>query len=287
MNSEELKRSAMTGNVSGSILETVLKGLSAYEIACKQGFIGTEQEWLQTINVEFTEYQPSDDIYQIEFTSGNDATGKATIKTPNLTPVTKTVDRVIAQLDFNNRITQTLEEAKTYTDSKKSEANTYTDNQVSNAKSELSNADTVLGNRITSLEEHDISTDVITFSDASSQENVASGETLATIIAKVKSWFGRLKSAAFSDVANNLTTASGGYVLDARQGKQLSDSITAINQNKVDKQDGYSMVSDTEIARLSTVNNYDDAEIVSQISGLQSKIDELKAQIEALSGTTT
>lgn len=276
MNSEELKRSAMTGNVSGSILETVLKGLSAYEIACKQGFIGTEQEWLQTINVEFTEYQPSDDIYQIEFTSGNDATGKVSIKTPNLTPVSKTVDRVINQLDFNNKITQTLEESKTYTNT-----------QVSNTKSELSNVDTSLSNRITSLEDHDISTDTITFSDTSSQENVVSGETLATIIAKVKSWFGRLKSAAFSDVANNLTTASGGYVLDARQGKQLSDSITAINQNKVDKQDGYSMVSDDEIARLSTVNNYDDAEIVSQISGLQSKIDELKAQIEALSGTTT
>lgn len=286
MNSEELKRSAMTGNVSGSILETVLKGLSAYEIACKRGFTGTEQEWLQTLNVEFTEYQPSDDIYQIEFTSGNDTTGKVSIKTPNLTPVTKTVDRVVNQLDFNNRITQTLEESKTYTNT-----------QVSNAKSELSNVDTGLSNRITSLEEHDISTDAITFSDTSSQENVTSGETLDIIIAKVKSWFGRLKSAAFSDVANNLTTTSGGYVLDARQGKQLSDSITSLNnsittinqnvENKVDKQDGYSLVSDTEIARLSTVNNYDDAEIVSQISGLQSKIDELKAQIEALSGTTT
>lgn len=276
MNSEELKRSAMTGNVSGSILETVLKGLSAYEIACKQGFIGTEQEWLQTINVEFTEYQPSDDIYQIEFTSGNDTTGKVSIKTPNLTPVTKTVDRVVNQLDFNNRITQTLEESKTYTNT-----------QVSNAKSELSNVDTGLSNRITSLEEHDISTDAITFSDTSSQENVTSGETLDIIIAKVKSWFGRLKSAAFSDVANNLTTVSGGYVLDARQGKQLSDSITIINKNKVDKQDGYSMVSDDEIARLSSVNNYDDTEIVSQINGLQSQIDELKAQIEALSGSTT
>ena len=32
--------------LSGSIMATVLKGLSAYEIAVRNGYTGTEEEWL-------------------------------------------------------------------------------------------------------------------------------------------------------------------------------------------------------------------------------------------------
>ena len=35
----------------------------------------------------------------------------------------------------------------------------------------------------------------------------------------------------YVDIANNLTTASEGYALDARQGKVLDDKITAVNSN--------------------------------------------------------
>ena len=38
-----------------------------------------------------------------------------------------------------------------------------------------------------------------------------------------------LKSHAFRDPANNLTTTESGYALDARQGKALNDKITQIN----------------------------------------------------------
>lgn len=39
--------------------------------------------------------------------------------------------------------------------------------------------------------------------------------------------------AVHEDVANNLTTTSEGYVLDARQGKVLKDSVDALNDNTV------------------------------------------------------
>jgi len=38
-----------------------------------------------------------------------------------------------------------------------------------------------------------------------------------------------LKTGSTSTVANNLTTTTDGYVLDARQGKTLNDSITTLN----------------------------------------------------------
>ena len=38
-----------------------------------------------------------------------------------------------------------------------------------------------------------------------------------------------LKSHAFRDPANNLTTTASGYALDARQGKALNDKVTQLN----------------------------------------------------------
>lgn len=72
----------------------------------------------------------------------------------------------------------------------------------------------------------------VTFTRASSRSNIASGETLATLFGKISKWFADLGYAAFRNVANNLTTSSGGsYVLDAYQGKVLNDKITTINSN--------------------------------------------------------
>ena len=39
-----------TGTITGYITETLLKGLSAFEIAVKNGYTGTEEEWLLTLN---------------------------------------------------------------------------------------------------------------------------------------------------------------------------------------------------------------------------------------------
>ena len=39
-----------SGSITGYITETLLKGLSAFEIAVKNGYTGTEEEWLLTLN---------------------------------------------------------------------------------------------------------------------------------------------------------------------------------------------------------------------------------------------
>lgn len=67
----------------------------------------------------------------------------------------------------------------------------------------------------------------IAFTQASSRANIASNESISTMFGKIAKWFADLKTAAFYNVANNLTTAAGGSsVLDAYQGKVLNDRIT-------------------------------------------------------------
>lgn len=63
------------------------------------------------------------------------------------------------------------------------------------------------------------------FTTATTRTNIASGETLPTIFGKIAKWFSDLKTGAFNTVANNLTTTSSGYVLDARKGKALQDQF--------------------------------------------------------------
>ena len=72
----------------------------------------------------------------------------------------------------------------------------------------------------------------ITFTQAAARENIASGETVITAFGKISKWFADLGNsavAAFKRIANNLTTTQDGYVLDARQGKSLSDRIGELN----------------------------------------------------------
>lgn len=67
------------------------------------------------------------------------------------------------------------------------------------------------------------------FTEARTQENVTSGDKVPVLWGKVKKWFADLGTAAFCKVVNNLTTAAEGGVLDARQGKNLSDALTKLN----------------------------------------------------------
>lgn len=68
-----------------------------------------------------------------------------------------------------------------------------------------------------------------TFTAATSRTNINSGESQSIIMGKVKKWLADLGTAAFCSVVNNLTTTSEGSVLDARQGKNLSDALTKLN----------------------------------------------------------
>lgn len=68
-----------------------------------------------------------------------------------------------------------------------------------------------------------------TFTTATSRININSGESQSIIMGKVKKWLADLGTAAFCSVVNNLTTTAEGSVLDARQGKNLSDALTKLN----------------------------------------------------------
>lgn len=68
-----------------------------------------------------------------------------------------------------------------------------------------------------------------TFSQAATRANINSGESMPTILGKVKKWFADLGTAAFYAVANNCTTTAAGSVLDARQGKTLMDNYNQLN----------------------------------------------------------
>lgn len=75
----------------------------------------------------------------------------------------------------------------------------------------------------------DIDTTPVTFEQASTRENVASGDTVATLFGKISKWFSDLGTAAFKGVSNVLTQTSDGYVLDARQGNVLSKMIGVLD----------------------------------------------------------
>lgn len=71
----------------------------------------------------------------------------------------------------------------------------------------------------------------VNFTQAAARANIASGETFAVLFGKIMKYFADLGAAAFQAVANNLTTTAAGSVLDAQQGKALSDSLLAAQSN--------------------------------------------------------
>ena len=80
-------------------------------------------------------------------------------------------------------------------------------------------------------EDGNISDTTVTFADATTRVNLVSGEKVSVGFRKIKKWFADLKSFAFKDLANNLTTTTTGSALDASQGKILNDKYGELNQS--------------------------------------------------------
>ena len=121
---------------------------------------------------------------------------------------------------------------------KVTEANAATSNAnaaASNANEATKNAETATVDANEAAEEAraaaggDIAAKTVSFVEAEERENIASGDKAAIIFGKIKKWFSDLKAAAFYDVADNLDTTDEGYVLDARQGKTLTDRVGNLN----------------------------------------------------------
>ena len=80
-------------------------------------------------------------------------------------------------------------------------------------------------------EDGNISDATVTFADATTRANLASNEKVSVGFGKIKKWFADLKSFAFKDLANNLTTTTTGSALDASQGKILNDKYDELNSS--------------------------------------------------------
>lgn len=72
-------------DLSGNIMYTILKGLSAYEVAVKNGFVGTEEEWLESLvgNGIDTVSIDDDGYLTLVFTKGSSYTTPISIKGKN------------------------------------------------------------------------------------------------------------------------------------------------------------------------------------------------------------
>lgn len=75
-----------------------------------------------------------------------------------------------------------------------------------------------------------ISDTTVTFADTTTRANLVSGEKVSVGFGKIKKWFADLKSFAFKNLVNNLTTSTTGSALDASQGKILNDKYDELNQ---------------------------------------------------------
>ncbi len=71
----------------------------------------------------------------------------------------------------------------------------------------------------------DTENNITSFSQSTTRSNINTGEKQSVIFGKIKKWFADIKNGAFHTVANNLTTTSANYVLDARQGKKINDKF--------------------------------------------------------------
>ena len=80
-------------------------------------------------------------------------------------------------------------------------------------------------------EDGDISETTVTFANTTTRENLVSGEKVSVGFGKIKKWFADLKSFAFKDLVNNLTTTTTGSALDASQGKILNDKYDELNNS--------------------------------------------------------
>lgn len=107
-----------------------------------------------------------------------------------------------------------------------------------------------------------ISDTTVTFADATTRVNLVSGEKVSAGFRKIKKWFADLKSFAFKDLANNLTTTTTGSALDASQGKILNDKYGELNQSlgnlKTDFKinlDGIKIKTGTIVKKVKSGNN--------------------------------
>ena len=80
----------ITTNCIPLILNTGVEGLTAYEIAMKQGYVGTEAEWLQTLVQPAEDAQADANALMIEFQTAENLRDEAELERIRLEDIRKT-----------------------------------------------------------------------------------------------------------------------------------------------------------------------------------------------------
>ena len=126
---------------------------------------------------------------------------------------------------FTDDITDAIQKALSATDA--ANAATEAAQKAAEAANEAAEAakDYVLG---------DISEKTVTFETAAQRAGIESGDSLSVAFGKLAKFCADLDQHAFNPLANNLTTNTTGYGMDARQGpvidKKISDVQTSISE---------------------------------------------------------
>ncbi|WP_290095392.1 hypothetical protein [Bacteroides acidifaciens] len=128
------------------------------------------------------------------------------------------------QNQFTDDITDAIQQALSATEA--ANAATEAAQTAAEAANEAAEAakDYVLG---------DISEKTVTFETAAQRAGIESGDSLSVAFGKLAKFCADLDQHAFNPLANNLTTNTAGYGLDARQGKTLKTEIDQLNTNIV------------------------------------------------------
>lgn len=77
----------------------------------------------------------------------------------------------------------------------------------------------------------DVSEKTVTFETAAQRAGIESGDSLAVAFGKLAKFCSDLDPHAFNPLANNLTTNTSGYGMDARQGPVIDKRINELNTN--------------------------------------------------------
>lgn len=114
----------------------------------------------------------------------------------------------------------------------------------------------------------DVSLKTVTFTVPSTESNLVSGDSLATLTGKVQKHFDTHK------VANNLTTTADGFVLDARAGKTLNDNLTTLTSStntllSATPYGGFTVqsISAIKVGRMAIISGYVDVGAVQSAGG--------------------
>ncbi len=126
------------------------------------------------------------------------------------------------QNQFTDDITDAIQQALSATDA--ANAATEAAQKAAEAANEAAEAakDYVLG---------DISEKTVTFEMATQRAGIESGDSLSVAFGKLAKFCSDLDPHAFNPLANNLTTNTSGYGMDARQGPVIDKRINELNTN--------------------------------------------------------